>query len=64
MAAPEIAMIKVAAPNMAQNVIDRAIQVVDLGFYSVYTRILHESTCTRISNIPLGSIVPLVSEIT
>ena len=29
-AAPEIAMIKVAAPNMAQNVIDRAIQVVDL----------------------------------
>ena len=64
MAAPEIAMIKVAAPNMAQNVIDRAKQVVDLGFYSVYSRILHESTCTSISNIPLGSIVPRISEIT
>ena len=64
MAAPDIAMIKVAAPNMAQNVIDRAKQVVDLGSYSVYSRIMHESTCTSISNIPLWSVVPLISKIT
>ena len=36
MAAPEIAMIKVAVPNMAQKVIDNAIQVCLVRFTFTY----------------------------
>ena len=49
MAAPEIAMIKVVAPKMAQNVVDRAMQV--CLFYPV--PLLFK---TQIFNFPLKQI--------